>query len=1127
MRKKLKEQFTSEVIYRHNSYRYTSPALRSVIVAAGMVIFFLIMLTSTLTANAQWDSNSFEDEIIMVIEPQTPLNQEPVNLTITSRDNELINAAHLYLEWTSTEGGTGSGGFEFKRLNDSAMSVQIPGYVGSTSVEYYVIAWDRNNNQIQSDSYAYTVISNGSWKYPQFQDNVLMDYSPKHPTSNDSVEVVLLSREFNVPISRANLHILVEFGNLPPQGGLIYFNKINATHYNATINPYPPGTKVTLWAEVSDQYFNKITSPKYFYSTPEPNPTSPDYNVSLFAVVEDARENRYAEGAQVTFANGSWSHTINTVNGIAWTPHGLPRGEYTITVAYEGVNSSLTASIPNEGNNYTYYFMMNKGVLGIEQPFINFPKVAPIVAMSILVILIPLFYTFAKRKWTQTSDPSPTSKEGKRTSGDEPGDKGQKKSLHHKVLNALAGDEEKKLTTAKVGAFFILGVAGASWAPFYPLWVILLIGIITAALAYRFTYLSLIMINIFVIAAASYQNTEFGWLYLLFATLILVIALFNWKFGYLVFLGIWLSKLGLAFVIPTMGIMFYSLMTGIAAGVFVYLYLMFFTGFLNMNSLAFFVAPEHDYALATFSRELPASLTPSTITHYLGQLSNVDLHEINIIFQANFTSMTPLLEMVLWIGALLLFGKLYQTFRNRSPLKNAGISSLAAFIPSLSFLVLMFHYGHPIEWEALVQAGLLPLALLGMVLFGYNMRSILPKFFSEKRDGETVGTSLSEVTNFRETEEKEVGGLENIKEEIKNSILIPLKRSDVALRYKVEPPHGILMFGPPGCGKTLIMRSVASKLKMNMFVVKCSDLMSKWYGESENAVNSLFQEAKSKRPCILFLDEIDAIAKSRDFYSTDDVTPRILSIMLSEMDGMDAFTNIIVVGATNKPNLIDSALLRPGRFDKIVFVPPPNTQAKREILKIHLSDKPVSKAVDLDYIAKHTKNFSGADIANLVKEAATLAMLRAIDSGKDTVIKNKDLMKILREIKPSISETMLKEYREMEELYQRKRYGKKVMKVDSSKFDEEPDIKGHLDEINGRYLEGDGEEYYYPEYLEMLEELMIDYECSNCGAPLDRDDIVCSQCGVWFKSPDRGIKKGRYGSDGANETDDEEDWSKK
>jgi SpoVK/Ycf46/Vps4 family AAA+-type ATPase len=294
------------------------------------------------------------------------------------------------------------------------------------------------------------------------------------------------------------------------------------------------------------------------------------------------------------------------------------------------------------------------------------------------------------------------------------------------------------------------------------------------------------------------------------------------------------------------------------------------------------------------------------------------------------------------------------------------------------------------------------------------------EYFTSRIGISTIGARVSEMADLGKTSFDQVGGLEDVKLDIKESILVPLLRPDIADQFGVEPAKGILLFGAPGCGKTLTMKALATELNIEMFTVKCGDLMSKWYGESETRMMTLFKTARERKPAIIFFDEIDAVAKRRDLYSADDVTPRLLSIMLSELDGMDRSTGIIIVGSTNKPELVDPALLRPGRFDKIIYVPPPDFNERIDILKVHIVGKPLKGDINLKELAKRTEGFSGADLANLVKEGATNAMRRSMKTKQITTITQKDFLSILPRIKPSISLTMKEEYERIKMRYERK-----------------------------------------------------------------------------------------------------------
>jgi AAA+ superfamily predicted ATPase len=406
-------------------------------------------------------------------------------------------------------------------------------------------------------------------------------------------------------------------------------------------------------------------------------------------------------------------------------------------------------------------------------------------------------------------------------------------------------------------------------------------------------------------------------------------------------------------------------------------------------------------------------------------MGTADLGAMGDVLVENSDSIIPLAQMFVLIGTMVLAWWLWRRYIVESEgLRGRGIWMVPT-LPGLalcgSFAVAAFGMDLGISPPGYLTMFMLIIGAWVVFLGFLGARIMFPSTFSEQRS-DVIGTRVGEMLHFRGTTFENVGGLRSIKSELKDALMVPLLQPEISTRFGVQPPRGILLFGPPGCGKTLLMRAVASELNVEMIGVKCSDLMSKWYGESEGAVAGLFSHARKHAPCILFLDEIDAITKRRDFYSTDDVTPRILSIMLAEMDGMDAAEGIIIVGSTNKPEMVDPALMRPGRFDKVIYVPPPELESRRIILGIHLRGKPLATDVNLDAIARATEGFSGADLANLVTEAATLAMHKAMATGHSPGITQGDFDEMLSQIQPSITKDMIKEYMELRNVYQRKTY---------------------------------------------------------------------------------------------------------
>jgi len=256
----------------------------------------------------------------------------------------------------------------------------------------------------------------------------------------------------------------------------------------------------------------------------------------------------------------------------------------------------------------------------------------------------------------------------------------------------------------------------------------------------------------------------------------------------------------------------------------------------------------------------------------------------------------------------------------------------------------------------------------------------------------------------------DIGGYEDAKKEIKEYIELPLKNRDIAMKYGLKPPKGMLLFGPPGCGKTMMMRALANESKLNFLYVNISDIMSKWYGESEARLRELFNNARKNSPCILFFDEIDTIGVKRESHTGDSVTPRLLSLMLSEIDGLHSEDGVIVVGSTNVPQMLDKALLRAGRFDKLIYIGPPNKEARKQILQIHCKGKPLAEDVDFDKLAEITERYSGADLANLCQEAARKVASEAIEKGADRKITMADFIELIKKYKPSITLQMVEDY---------------------------------------------------------------------------------------------------------------------
>jgi transitional endoplasmic reticulum ATPase len=252
-----------------------------------------------------------------------------------------------------------------------------------------------------------------------------------------------------------------------------------------------------------------------------------------------------------------------------------------------------------------------------------------------------------------------------------------------------------------------------------------------------------------------------------------------------------------------------------------------------------------------------------------------------------------------------------------------------------------------------------------------------------------------------------VGGLEDVKKSLKEAVEWPLKTPERFTRVGITPPKGILLHGPPGCGKTLLARVVATESEANFISVRGPEIFSKWVGESEKAIREIFRKARMAAPSIIFFDEFDALVPMRGMGGDSRVTERVISQLLTEIDGLVSLENVVVIAATNRPDMIDPAVLRPGRFDRRVYVPPPDFEARRKILGIKTEEMPLDDSVSLDDISKSMDGYSGADIDSLVREAGLNALRRNPEA--DSVI-TQDFDSAMDEIAPSITPEMVNWY---------------------------------------------------------------------------------------------------------------------
>jgi len=262
----------------------------------------------------------------------------------------------------------------------------------------------------------------------------------------------------------------------------------------------------------------------------------------------------------------------------------------------------------------------------------------------------------------------------------------------------------------------------------------------------------------------------------------------------------------------------------------------------------------------------------------------------------------------------------------------------------------------------------------------------------------------------------DVGGLEDVKEKLKEAVEWPLKTPEVFKKMGIRPPRGVLLYGPPGTGKTLLAKAVAKESESNFILVNGPSLLSKWVNETPQLIKKIFSKARQTAPTIIFFDEFDSIAARRSSNETNKSSSGMdaINALLTEMDGLESMADVLILAATNRPNIIDPALLRQGRFDRMIFTPVADEEGRKKIFEIYLGKMPIAKDVDINKLAEKTQGYVGADIEGVCREAAMIA-LRENMKSKEVAMKHFE--EALKVVKPSIDKEIEETYKQLEDYF--------------------------------------------------------------------------------------------------------------
>ncbi|MGC9204669.1 MAG: AAA family ATPase [Candidatus Micrarchaeia archaeon] len=532
-----------------------------------------------------------------------------------------------------------------------------------------------------------------------------------------------------------------------------------------------------------------------------------------------------------------------------------------------------------------------------------------------------------------------------------------------------------------------------------------------------------------------YQAPLLAWLFTIFVSVSLLLGFKHYRIITLTYLLIALPFSYLGYFIEIPALVFMVLLVGAKRGIIsvavVVLIVIMLSGIMNMQntgSIVFNASLAHSFIISnSYAQYLMPTKTAPNIT----SLGSAWANSVDNFFGFKVTggiptsfylAMLPLaiegniaiVQLVIWI--IVVFVMSNYIIKSRSKYKGSEASLFSIIIP-ITYIILSYLTKNSFVYYPLLGFLVTPLIIL---FLEFNDVPVIKALEVMKRDFRShFGEGFEDLTSGTNETLDDVANYEETKTELKEAIIAPIEHRELSGAYGINPTKGILLFGPPGTGKTLIMRALANDIRAGFFYVKASSILSPYSGESAQTLSRIFATAKKHTPCVLFFDEIDGIAGSREIQESES-GKQILSTLLSEMDGFQKIEGVVIVGATNTPQLLDPSIMRPGRFDKIIYMPLPDASGREKIFRYYLSKLPVVEDIDYHKLAEISERYSGADIKNVCDEAARETAEEASSMNKILQITMGDMVRIIKLTKPSTSLSQIEEYTTFKLDYERR-----------------------------------------------------------------------------------------------------------